>query len=386
MLVSVTDYGYACESNNCGLGVTMIILHVSKSGKYSGMENVAINTIAAMPEDIRCVYLTATGPIETKLLDKGIEYIAVEKVDEKAIKEAIDEVKPDIIHAYEYDCSLMCTKVTDTIPIISHLYSIPKWVQKIGPKSVIYGGACKNFSKIIIPAKVVEEKAWFKDKMEGKTVVLGMPFNAVATFEKGYLAGTEMTKEKLEAYKSDLLFVGYLTDNKNPYEFIQIVKEVSKTHPKVKAVMVGGGDLGSECLKLIGKLGLADNIKMVGFQHNPYIYMNQTKILVAPSKFEGFGMAAVEAMAFGKPVLTSKVGGFKVTVNDDCGKICGNDKKPLDREAFVANINELLDNSEIYRMKSEGARKRAKDLNNFDTYMEEVIKIYEDAYKTVQQN
>jgi glycosyltransferase involved in cell wall biosynthesis len=144
--------------------------------------------------------------------------------------------------------------------------------------------------------------------------------------------------------------------------------------------------LGSECLKLIGKLGLADNIKMVGFQHNPYIYMNQTKILVAPSKFEGFGMAAVEAMAFGKPVLTSKVGGFKVSVNDDCGKICGNDKKPLDREAFVANINELLDNGEIYRMKSEGARKRAKDLNNFDTYMEEVIKIYEDAYKTVQQN
>ena len=364
----------------------MIILHVSKSGKYSGMENVAINTIAAMPEDYRCVYLTATGPIETKLLDNDIEYIGVEKVDENAIKEAIDEVKPDIIHAYEYDCSLMCTKVTDTIPIISHLYSIPRWVQKIGPKSVIYGGACKNFSKIIIPDKLVEEKAWFKDKMEGKTVVLGTPFNAVAIFEKGYLAGTEMTKEKLESYKSDLLFVGYLTDNKNPYEFIQIVKEVSKTHPKIKAVMVGGGDLGSECLKLIGKLGLADNVKMVGFQHNPYIYMNQTKILVAPSKFEGFGMAAVEAMAFGKPVLTSKVGGFKITVNDDCGKICGNDKKPLDRDAFVANINELLDNSEIYRMKSEGARKRAKDLNNFDTYMEEVIKIYEDAYKTVQQN
>ena len=192
----------------------MIILHVSKSGKYSGMENVAINTIAAMPEDYRCVYLTATGPIETKLLDNDIEYIGVEKVDENAIKEAIDEVKPDIIHAYEYDCSLMCTKVTDTIPIISHLYSIPRWVQKIGPKSVIYGGACKNFSKIIIPDKLVEEKAWFKDKMEGKTVVLGTPFNAVAIFEKGYLAGTEMTKEKLESYKSDLLFVGYLTDNK----------------------------------------------------------------------------------------------------------------------------------------------------------------------------
>lgn len=378
MLVNVTI---------CGLGeFIMKVLHISKSNTYSGMENVAINIIKSMPDEIHSVYLTATGSVETKLLEQDIEYIGVEKVDEDIIKRTIDEVKPDIIHAYEYDCSLMCTKVTDTIPIISHLYSVPKWVQKIGPKSVIYGSACKNFAKIIIPNKRVEDKAWFKDKMAGKTVVLGTPFNAVKTFEKGYVAGTEMTKEKLDSFKSDLLFVGYLTDNKNPYEFVRIVNEVRNTHPDVKAVMVGGGDLGSECLELIGKMNLNDNIKMVGLQHNPYVYMNQTKILVAPSKFEGFGMAAAEAMAFGKPVLASKVGGFVLTVDDDCGKICGTDKKPVDRDAFVKNIIELLDNSEIYRMKSEGARKRAKDLNNFDTYMEEVLKIYEDTYKTVRQN
>ena len=364
----------------------MKVLHVSKSSTYSGMENVAINIINAMPEEIHSVYLTATGSVETKLLEHDIEYIGVEKVDEDAIKMAIEEVQPDIIHAYEYDCSLMCTKVTDSIPIISHLYSMPKWVQKIGPKSVIYGGTCKNYAKIIIPNKKVEDKAWFKDKMAGKTVVLGMPFNAVRIFEKGYMAGTEMTKEKLESYKSDLLFVGYLTDDKNPYEFVRIVYEVKKIYPDIKATIVGGGDLGSECLELIGRLDLTDNVKMVGMQHNPYIYMNQTKILVAPSKFEGFGMAAVEAMAFGKPVLSSYVGGFIDNIDDDCGKLCGTDKKPVDREAFVSNINELLDNQEIYRIKSDGARRRAKDLNNFETYMEEVKKIYEDAYQTVRKN
>ncbi len=363
----------------------MTVLHVSKSSTYSGMENVAINIIKAMPEEMRCVYLTATGSIETKLLEQNIEYIGVEKVDEKAIKEVIDEIHPDIIHAYEYDCSLMCTKVTDSIPIVSHLYSMPKWAQKIGPKSVIYGGACKSFAKIILPDKKVAEDAWFNDKMQGKTAVLGIPFNAVKVFEKGYVAGTEMKKEKLEAIKSDLLFVGYLTDDKNPYEFVKLVGEVKKTHPKVKAIMVGGGDLGSECLSLIGKLKLMDNIMMVGMQHNPYVYMNQTKILVVPSKFEGFGMAALEAMTFGKPVIASKVGGLNVTVDDSCGKICGTDKKPVDREAFISNINELLDNSEIYRMKSEGARRRAKELNNFDTYMEEVIKIYEDIYDTAKK-
>ena len=152
----------------------MKVLHISKSNTYSGMENVAINIINSMPDSVESVYLTATGSVETKLLEANISYIGVEKVDEEAIKKAIDEVHPDIIHAYEYECSLMCTKVTDTIPIISHLYSVPKWVQKIGPKSVIYGSACKNFTKIIIPNQRVEDKAWFKDKMEGKTVVLGI--------------------------------------------------------------------------------------------------------------------------------------------------------------------------------------------------------------------
>ena len=105
-------------------------------------------------------------------------------------------------------------------------------------------------------------------------------------------------------------------------------------------------------------------------------------MMVAPSKFEGFGMAAVEAMAFGKPVLASRVGGFMLTVNDSCGKICGTDKKPVDRNDFVNSIIELLDNEEVYKAKSDGARKRAKELNNYDQYMEKIVSIYEDAYKT----
>ena len=51
----------------------MTILHISKSNTYSGMENVAINIIKAMPEKIHSVYLTATGSIETKLLEQNVE-------------------------------------------------------------------------------------------------------------------------------------------------------------------------------------------------------------------------------------------------------------------------------------------------------------------------
>ena len=64
----------------------MIVLHISKSNKYSGMENVAINIMKSMPDEVRCVYLTATGSIETKLLDNNIEYIGMERLMRKPSK------------------------------------------------------------------------------------------------------------------------------------------------------------------------------------------------------------------------------------------------------------------------------------------------------------
>lgn len=356
----------------------MKILHVSQSNVYSGVEIVAINIIKSMPDTIESVYLTKAGPIETKLLEHEIEFIAVENVDEKAIEKAIDEVKPDIIHAYEYDASMLCAKCTNSLPIISHLYSSPHWIRKIGPKSVSYGGACKNFTKIITVSSSVEKEAWFKDKIAGKSRVLGNPFSPARVFEKGYLAATEMSKEKLDAYKSDILYVAHLTQDKNPFEFIYIINEIKKTHPDIKAIMVGSGDLGAKCIKLISKLSLEDNIKMVGFQYNPFIYMNQTRMLIITSSFEGFGLATLEAMTFAKPVLTSCVEGPTYVVNDACGYICGNAKKPIDRNLFVENALELLDDESIYQAKSAAARKRAKDFDNFDDYMKEIKLIYED--------
>lgn len=356
----------------------MTILHVLKSKIFSGAENVATSIIKAMPDDIESVYLTAIGPIETKLLDMDIRYIAVEEVTVDEIKKAIEEVKPDIIHAHDFGCGLMCAKSTNEIPIISHLHSNPAWIQKIDPRSVAYGGVCKNFAKILTVSESVEKEAWFRDKMAGKTVCLGNPFNAANIFEKGYLSGTELSAEKKEQYKSDLLFVGRLTPEKNPMEFINIVAEVKKSIPQVRAIVVGNGELGGKCLKLIEKLKLEDNVKMVGFQSNPYNYMNMTKVLVMPSKYEGFGLVALECMTFSKPVLGSRVGGLQEIITENCGYVCSNGKKSVDKNTFAEQAILLLTDEAMYRKKAEAARKRAKEYDNYDAYMNKIQNIYEE--------
>ena len=356
----------------------MTVLHVLKSNIYSGAENVATNIIKSMRPEYDAVYLTAEGPIETKLLELDIKYIAVEKVNEDELKKAIEQVKPDIIHAHDFGCSLMAAKVARDIPVISHLHSNPAWIGKIHPKAIAYGSVCKSFAKILTVSESVEQEAWFRDKMKGRTLCVGNPFDARAVFERGYLAATEQTEEKKAKYVSDILYVGRLTTEKNPTEFINIIAEIKKTFPHIRAIMVGNGDLGSSCLKQIEKLGLEENIKMVGFQSNPYNYMNMTKLLIMPSLYEGFGLVALEAMCFGKPVLGSQVGGLQHIINDKCGAICGNAKKPVDREAFAAAAVELLGNEELYRAKADGARRRAREYDNYDSYMDTIRGIYQE--------
>ena len=71
---------------------------------------------------------------------------------------------------------------------------------------------------------------------------------------------------------------------------------------------------------------------------NPYPVLNASKIMILPSKWEGYGLVAVESLSLGIPVICSGAGGLKNIVNSSCGKICKN------KDDYVQEIIELLDN------------------------------------------
>lgn len=353
----------------------MTILHVLKSSIYSGAENVVCSIISGMPEGVDSVYMSASGPIETKLLELGIEHILVDEVNSDEIKKAVEKVHPDIIHAHDFGASLMCTRAVDDVPVIAHLHSNPNWIRKIHPKSLAYGTVCKKFAKILLVSDAIKKEAIFRDKMKDNTITVGNPFNMNKIQVLGYGAGTDNSKEKLEMYTSDMLFVGRLESEKGPEEFIKIVAQVKKEKPDVKAIMVGGGSLGRKCLNQVGKLGLTENIFFVGFQSNPYIFMNHTKISIIPSSFEGFGLVALENFTFGKPVVARPVGGLNDIVDDSCGAFAQS------TEEFSKEAIKLLTDNDYYDKKSVGARKRAKAFNNYEDYVDGIKAIYDIVIK-----
>lgn len=121
---------------------------------------------------------------------------------------------------------------------------------------------------------------------------------------------------------------------------------------------------------------LEHNIKMYGFQSNPYGLVQNSKVMCMPSLWEGFGLAAVEALCLGIPVVCSGVGGLSDFVDEQCGMICGQDLNK-----YVDEIIKLLSNESYLRQKSNTSKIRAEHIANIRPYIESILEQYKYCLK-----
>lgn len=87
-----------------------------------------------------------------------------------------------------------------------------------------------------------------------------------------------------------------------------------------KLIIVGEGTERPLLEQLVSSLGLKDNCQLVGEVSNPFPYMKAATAFVLTSRFEGFGIVLVEAMALGIPVIATDCShGPREIIQDECG-------------------------------------------------------------------
>jgi N-acetylgalactosamine-N,N'-diacetylbacillosaminyl-diphospho-undecaprenol 4-alpha-N-acetylgalactosaminyltransferase len=101
-----------------------------------------------------------------------------------------------------------------------------------------------------------------------------------------------------------ILAVGRFVELKQFYELIISYANSILPQNQVKLVLVGEGEEFLRCKELVFSLNLNENVVFVGFSNNPYKYMQNAKFLVLCSKYEGFGLVLVEALACNTPVIS----------------------------------------------------------------------------------
>jgi len=104
----------------------------------------------------------------------------------------------------------------------------------------------------------------------------------------------------------DILGAGTLSALKQYHIFLQVVAEVKKEIPAVKAVLIGDGPEKDNLQNLIVRLGIDENLILTGaLPHTEVLQMMQrTRVFLHPSSYEGFGVVCLEALYGGAHVFS----------------------------------------------------------------------------------
>ncbi len=169
-----------------------------------------------------------------------------------------------------------------------------------------------------------------------------------------------------------LLSVGELNSNKNHETIIRAMAELKRND--ITYVICGQGGTHDYLLKLAENSGLGGQVKLYGYRNDINEICKCADIFCFPSRREGFGLAAAEAMAAGLPLVTSNVGGLTDYVIDgETGFKC----PPADSRAFAEKISLLIENEEL-RLKI--GQHNINEAKRFDIH--NVMNITKEIYRT----
>ena len=167
--------------------------------------------------------------------------------------------------------------------------------------------------------------------------------------------------------------------NFRPVKQIEAVIDIFariRHHVRARLVLVGEGPESSRAAQRVRDLKLEHDVVMIGEAQDVVSLLSIGDLFLLPSLQESFGLAALEAMACGVPVVASRVGGLPELVEDG---ITGSLHDPRDVEAMAASAIAILQDEETHRRMAAAARRVAEERFSADR----IVPLYEAFYERV---
>jgi glycosyltransferase involved in cell wall biosynthesis len=171
--------------------------------------------------------------------------------------------------------------------------------------------------------------------------------------------------------------LGHVSAVKGYSVFVQAAARIRAANPDVAFVAVGTDSTEPGYQRKMeleaGRLGIADCLHFVGFQREVAPILRAADVVTLPSFAEGFPLAVLEAMACGKPVVATPVGGVQEAIlHGKTGVLV-----PVDSpEALASEVADLLLNSDRARQLGTNARCRAEEHFSATRFANRIQELY----------
>ena len=153
-------------------------------------------------------------------------------------------------------------------------------------------------------------------------------------------------------------FIGRLVDQKGCEVLVRAMPQVLALHPTARLTIVGDGPQRPRLQSLVNDLDLQKAVVFAGFQPVTGALLDRMDALVVPSIYEPLGIVALEAMARGRPVVASAVGGLPEVVEDGKTGVLVPAGRVIE---LAAAINRLLDSPQTRQSMGRAGLQRVRE-------------------------
>ncbi len=157
-------------------------------------------------------------------------------------------------------------------------------------------------------------------------------------------------------------------------DLVEVLARVRRS-TRARLVTIGDGPERERLIERARALGVARSLLRLGPLSEFVSHLRHADAFLFPSENESFGVAALEAMSCGVPVIAYRVGGIPEVVTEDVGRLV----EPYDLDAMAARTLELISNPGLRETLGRAARARAESRFRRDA----AIDRYEDHYRRV---
>jgi glycosyltransferase involved in cell wall biosynthesis len=316
--------------------------------------------------------------IEEKILENLAKYLVGDEDIFKKVQEMANRaytyaqvLEFDLIHAHDwltYPSGIIAKKLSGK-PLLTHMHATE--FDRAG------GYGDERIHNIEFDGMEYADTAICVSKYTANMVVsrYNIDSGKIRVLYNAYQVG-DIPVERQRIFKGPtILFLGRITIQKGPDYFLEVAARVLDEHPHARFIVAGSGDMARKMLHNSAGLKLRHRLVFAGFLNRKQVdeILNSVDIYIMPSISEPFGIAPLEAMAYGVTAIISKQSGVSEVVQN-AYKV---DFWDVDEMKRI--VNNLISNPDECKRVGEKGRDEVNRIG-WDEVAETLAGYYEELY------